>query len=220
MKPVAKFIPGRKLLIVDDDRLGLSMIAYGLTHAGYRVSTAESAEDAEAWLAGGDRPDLAILDVRMAGQGGLYLARRLHEIDHIPFIMLSAYSEPPVVGQATLYGALGYAVKPMDIPQLIPAIEAALARAYELQELRDARQQLQNALDAERNVSVATGITMMEYRLKRGAAFALLRETARKQRRKLAELADDIVRARETLSFDAAQQNFRVATSRSEMIDT
>jgi AmiR/NasT family two-component response regulator len=191
----------KNLLIVDDDRLVLAVIADGLSYAGYRVTTAESAEDAEAMLAGGERPDLVLLDVRMPGNGGLHLALRLHALDHIPFIMLSAYSDPEIVEQATLRGALGFAVKPVDTPQLIPTIEAALARAAELRALRTTSAQLQQALDAERNISVAVGITMMEYRLKRGPAFALLRESARKQRCKLADMADALVKARDTLNF-------------------
>ena len=190
---------GRKqLLVVDDDRLVLSLMASGLTDAGYEVTTADSAEDAEAWLASGERPDLAILDVRMPGQGGLYLAQRLRELDHVPFMMLSAYSEAQIVEKATQCGALGYAVKPLDIPQLIPAVEAALARANELQGLRETRQQLQRALDAERNISVATGIFMMKHRLPRQEAIGLLRDTARSQRRKLADVADDVVGERES----------------------
>lgn len=48
---------GRKqLLVVDDDRLVLSLMASGLTDAGYEVTTADSAEDAEAWLASGSAP--------------------------------------------------------------------------------------------------------------------------------------------------------------------
>ncbi|MEI8323801.1 MAG: response regulator [Betaproteobacteria bacterium] len=172
-------------------------MADGLIDAGYAVTTADSAEEAESWLAGGERPDLAILDVRMPGRGGLYLAQRLRELDHIPFIMLSAYSDAAIVEEATRHGALGYAVKPLDIPQLIPAVEAALARANELQGLRETRQQLQRALDAERNISVATGIYMMQYRLRRSEAFNVLRDAARKQRRKLADMADEIVTAHE-----------------------
>ena len=197
--------PGKKLLIVDDDRLVLSTVADGLSRVGYHVTSVESAEEAEAWLAGGERPDLAILDVRMSGQSGLYLAQRLRELDRIPFMMFSAYSDPLIVAQATESGALAYAVKPQDIPQLVPTIEAALARANELQDLRTLRLQLQQALDNERSISVATGILMMEYRVKRSDAFALLRDSARKQRRKLAEMADDVVSARETLNRTACK---------------
>jgi response regulator NasT len=193
--------PGKQLLIVDDDRLVLAMLVRGLTDAGYGVTSAESAEEAEVWLASGARPDLAILDVRMPGQGGLHLAQRLRDLDHIPFMMLSAYSDPQTVEQATLCGALGYAVKPLDIPQLVPAIEAALARANELQALRTTRQQLQAALDSERDISLAVGITMMQHRLKRSEAFDMLRKSARSRRCKLAELATEIIQAGEKLNF-------------------
>jgi len=182
------------LLLVDDDRLVLSTLSMGLQHAGYRVSTAESSEEAEVLLAGGLRPDLAIVDIRMGGQDGLYLARRLRELDHIPFMMFSAYSEQHMIGQASELGALGYLVKPLDTSQLLPAIEAALARANELQGLRDTRAQLQAALDAERDISVAIGITMAQQQLPRQEAFDLLRKTARSQRRKLAELAAAVIR--------------------------
>jgi AmiR/NasT family two-component response regulator len=196
-------------MMVDDDRLVLATIAGGLEDAGYELSTAESAENAEAILAGGARPDLAILDVRMPGNGGLHLAQRLRALDHIPFIMLSAYSDPEIVKQATQCGALGFAVKPLDIVQLIPTIEAALVRAAELRALRSTGQQLQQALDAERDINVAVGITMMEFRIKRGAAFALLRASARTQRCKLAEMAEAVVKARETLSFGEHQLPLR-----------
>ncbi|MEK9802889.1 MAG: response regulator [Curvibacter sp.] len=188
--------PTRKvrLLLVDDDRLVLATLSGGLKDAGYEISTAESAEEAEMLLASGLRPELAIVDIRMPGQDGIYLARRLRELDHIPFMMLSAYSEQRLIDQASHHGALGYLVKPLDTPQLLPAIEAALSRANELQSLRDARAQLQAALDSERDISVAIGITMMRYRLRRQDAFELLRKTARSERRKLSDLAAELIR--------------------------
>lgn len=193
--------PGRRLLLVEDDRLVLATLASGLTAAGYAVTSAESAEDAEAWLAGGARPDLAILDVRMPGQGGMALAQRLRELDHIPFMMLSAYGDPHLVEQATQCGALGYVIKPQNIAQLVPAIETALARANELQDLRVARQQLQGALDAERNISVAVGIIMMQQHCQRSEAFDLLRQSARRQRCKLAALAEQTIAAADQLNL-------------------
>jgi response regulator NasT len=190
-----------RLLLVDDDRLVLSTLGSGLLDAGYEITTAESAEDAEVLLASGMRPDLAIIDIRMTGQDGLYLARRLRELDHIPFMMLSAYSEQRMIDQASRHGALGYLVKPLDTPQLLPAVEAALSRANELQSLRETRAQLQAALDAERDISIAIGITMALHQLQRQDAFELLRKTARSQRRKLAELAVEIIRSPQALKL-------------------
>jgi response regulator NasT len=189
------------ILLVDDDRLVLSTLALGLNEAGYNVSTAESVDDAEAILASGKRPHLAILDVNMPGKNGLELAERLRSFDYIPFMLLTAYSDQKIVEHAANLGALGYLVKPVDFPRLIPAIEAALARATELRGLRSFTQQLQTALDGERDISIAIGIIMVQYRLSRSAAFDSLRNAARSQRRKLAELAMDIISARETLNL-------------------
>jgi len=189
------------ILLVDDDRLVLATFALGLNAVGYNVNTAESVDDAEAILASGERPDLAIIDVNMPGKNGLELAERLRSFDYIPFMLLTAYSDQKIVEHAANLGALGYLVKPVDFPHLIPAIEAALARASELRGLRSVTQQLQTVLDGERDISIATGIIMVQYRLSRKAAFDSLRNAARSQRRKLAEIAGDIICARETLNL-------------------
>jgi AmiR/NasT family two-component response regulator len=181
------------ILLVDDDRLVLATLSHGLQRAGYRVSSADSAEEAEQFLATGMRPDLAILDVRMPGNSGLQLAERLRQLDQIPFLMLSAYSDAATVEQANACGALSYLVKPIDQAQLGPAVAAALARAEELHRLNTSRQQLQAALDSERDTSIAVGITMAQQQLGRDAAFALLRNSARSQRCKLATLAAQMV---------------------------
>ena len=181
------------LLLVDDDRLILATLSSGLQDMGYQVSTAESVYDAEALLTGGLRPDLAILDVRMPGQNGLKLAERLRDLDRIPFLMFSAFSDTQNVERASSFGALGYLVKPMDVVQIRPTIQAALQRAQEIDSLRQERTQLQAALDGDRSINVATGITMMQYRLPRAPAFEFLRSAARTQRRKLADLAQEAI---------------------------
>lgn len=191
----------KNLLLVDDDRLVLVTISQGLVNAGYTVSTAESVDEAEAILASGERPDLVILDVRMPGRKGLDLAERLRSFDHIPFMFLSAYSDADFVEQASQSGALSYLIKPIDTPQLLPAVGAALARADELKSLRNTERQLQSALDNERGISIAIGITMMQYRVSRREAFELLRKTARNQRRKLADLAAEVITASESLNL-------------------
>ncbi|MGZ5052872.1 MAG: ANTAR domain-containing response regulator [Methylobacter sp.] len=198
----------RRLLLVDDEHLVLATLSTGLSRIGYQVSIAESVDEAEATLASGERPDLVILDVSMPGRSGLELAERLCSFDHIPFILLSAYSDQEIVEQATNCGALGYLVKPVDTRQLVPAIEAALARGKELHCLRKTGQQLQAALDNEREISIAIGITMIQHRIGRKAAFDLLRNTARNRRCKLAALAQDLINASETLNLMDSEKSF------------
>lgn len=194
----------KQLLLLDDDRLVQATLGEGLRQAGYRVVTASSVEEAEEVLAGGGI-DLAILDVRMPGLTGLDLARRLHAADsEVPFIFLTAYSDEELVEQASEAGAMGYVVKPADPDRLVPAIEAAFARAVDARKLRETGRQLQTALDADRDVSLAIGIIMERRRLGRQEAFELLRGQARAERRKLIELAREVVLAAEKLNLVSA----------------
>jgi response regulator NasT len=189
----------RKVLLVDDDRLVLATLGKGLEQSGYAVQACASVEEAKRVIAL-DAPDIAVLDVRMPGISGLDLASELSKEQHIPFIFLTAYSETDVVMKAAENGALGYLVKPVDIPQLVPAIEAGLARAADLRKLRNTEQQLQTALNENREVSMAVGLLMERGRLNRQQAFEALRTTARTQRRKIGEVAEEILAAAELLN--------------------
>jgi len=195
----------RHILVVDDDRLVLAALAEGLRTAGYRVTSVASGEDA---LGITDTPDLALLDVRMPGMSGIELGRKLREQGGIPFLFLSAYGDQEIVKQAAEEGALGYLVKPLDIQQIVPSIEAALARAMEIRQLRDKEAQLSVALAGSREISMVVGLLMQRDRIDRAQAFELLRSSARSKRRPIAELAGELLKAAENLNaVGTTQQN-------------
>lgn len=193
--------PVKSLLLVEDDRLIISTLTTGLKRAGYNVNSAESVTEAESWLDSNERPDLVLLDVHMPDRSGLELTKRLEELNHIPFILLTAHSEQEIIIQATESGAMGYMVKPVDITQLIPAIETAMSRASELQDLRVDKKKLQEVLDNDRLVSVAVGIIMDQRGINREDALNVVRKTARSNQISLTTLAGKIVKSRETLNL-------------------
>ena len=191
--------PQRHILVVDDDRLVLAALAEGLRTTGFRVTGSASGEDALA-LAARDAPDLALLDVRMPGMDGLELGRLLHDRASVPFLYLSAYGQVDIVAQAAEHGALGYLVKPLDIQQIAPSIEAALMRAEEIRKLRETEAQLNSALAGSREISMVVGLLMQRDRLDRTKAFELLRSHARSQRRPVAEIASELLASAEKLN--------------------
>jgi two-component system, response regulator PdtaR len=188
------------VLLVDDDRPILAALAAGMRRAGYTVSEAQSGE-AALDLARSTRFDVALLDVRMPGMSGLDLAKELTQTIDLPFLFMSAHSEIDVVKDAAEYGALGYLLKPVDISQVVPAIEAALARAQELRKLRETEAHLNVALASGREINIAIGIIMERNRVDRQGAFDILRIHARSQRRKMSEMAEEFVKAAETLNM-------------------
>jgi two-component system, response regulator PdtaR len=188
----------RHILVVDDDRLVLAALCEGLRSAGYRVTGTASPHDALG-IAERDIPDLALLDVRMPGMDGIELGRKLREQGGVPFLYLSAYGERNIVRQAVEEGALGYLVKPLDIQQIVPSIEAALTRGGEIGKLRQSEEQLTTALAGNREISMAIGLLMMRDRMNRDQAFETLRGNARAQRRPIAEVAKELLSSAENL---------------------
>lgn len=114
-----------KILVVDDDRLVLATVTHGLTRAGFEVIDADNGDDA-ILLARQHRPDLALLDIRMEGMSGFDVAAYLRESLHTPFMFLSAFADDATVAQVKALGAVAYLVKPLDISQIVPTVEAAL----------------------------------------------------------------------------------------------
>ncbi len=188
-----------RVLIVDDDRLVLATLAKGLRQWGYEVAEASSGE-AGLKFALETKPDMVLLDVNMPRMSGLEVAKALRAQTSIPFMFLTAYGNSEIVKQATEQGAMGYLVKPVDISQIVPAIEAALARGKELVHLRETETQLSTALASSRETSMAIGILMEREHLGRVAAFELLRDNARSQRRKIGDVAEELLGAVELVN--------------------
>ena len=117
-----------KILVVDDDRLVLATVTHGLAKAGYEIIDADNGDDAFL-LARQHRPDLALLDIRMEGMSGFDVAAYLRESLQTPFMFLSAFADDDTVAQVKALGAVAYLVKPLDISQIVPTVEAALVTA-------------------------------------------------------------------------------------------
>ena len=188
-------VPALPVLLVEDDRLFAATLRLGLEAAGLQVFLAPSAEDALNLL-DSVTVGLAIIDEGLPGCSGVEFAARLRERHGLPFIFLTACNQTGCIERAIGEGALAYLVKPVDVAQLLPMIFTAVARSAELADLRANRDQLQSALDQERDISVATGIVMARLDIEHRAAFDLLRRSARSSRRKLADVARELIVSR------------------------
>lgn len=117
------------ILVVDDDRQLLELVARYLGDSGLRVSQARDAAQARAVL-GTHRIDLVVLDLMLPGEDGLSLCRWLRSRAdvHVPILMLTARAEETdrVVGLEM--GADDYLAKPFATRELLARIRAVLRR--------------------------------------------------------------------------------------------
>jgi DNA-binding response OmpR family regulator len=103
-------------------------LSFSLQQAGYRISTAESAEDALA-LVRRDPADLILLDIGLPGMDGLDAVRRFREILRAPVIFLTARRRELDEVLALELGGDDYVTKPFDLDVLLARIRAVLRRA-------------------------------------------------------------------------------------------
>jgi DNA-binding response OmpR family regulator len=117
----------KHILLVDDDALMRRSLAFNLEQAGYRTSTAGSAEDGFN-LARRDPPDLILLDIGLPGMDGLDALRDFRQRADTPIIFVTARRRELDQALGLELGADDYVTKPFDMNVLLARIKAVLRR--------------------------------------------------------------------------------------------
>jgi DNA-binding response OmpR family regulator len=130
----------KRILVVDDDLLALSMLKDHLIASEFEVKPAidgsRVVELTQKWM-----PDLILLDIIIPGVNGLTVARRIREFSSVPIVMLTAKGERSDKLLGFEAGADDYIVKPFSFPELLARIKAVLRR-FEVDELEDYNQSI------------------------------------------------------------------------------
>jgi two-component system response regulator RegA len=106
-------------LVIDDDEVFRNRLCRALTNRGWQ---AEAAADATAALQLAEvlSPDLAVVDLRLPGTGGLEIVRELRRLDETTcIIMLTGYGSIATALSAVKLGANHYLSKPADADQIL-----------------------------------------------------------------------------------------------------
>ena len=182
-----------RILIAEDETIIRLDLRALLEKAGLEVcAEARDGEEAVA-LARSERPDLAIMDVKMPRLDGIEAARRILDERPIPIVMLTAYGQDELVSRAVEAGIFGYLVKPFRETDLLPAIATARARHEELTALREEAESLSEALAARKVIERAKGLLMAKEGLTESEAFDRLRRASQVSGRPLKVIAEAVV---------------------------
>jgi DNA-binding response OmpR family regulator len=117
-----------KILVVDDDRDLLGILAFAFRRAGYLVLEAGDGEQALR-LIHAERPDLVVLDVNLPRLSGFEVCQRVRQTSNVPILMLTVRSEESDVVHGLDLGADDYMAKPFSPQTLLARVRALLRRA-------------------------------------------------------------------------------------------
>ncbi len=120
-------MPGKKILIVDDDPDLVHIFSLNLKRRGYQVATASDGEEGLAKVRS-EKPDLIMVDIKMPKMDGYSFVRQLKQDEgskKIPVIVLTAFE--PMKDMFQMEGVQDYFVKSVNPEGLFAAIEKNLS---------------------------------------------------------------------------------------------
>ena len=190
-------MPAGRILIADDDPVTRMDLRGMLEAIGYTV-VGEAGDGEEACLLARNlRPDLIILDIMMPKCSGLEAAATISRERLGPVMMLTAYSDAPMIEDANRAGVLAWLVKPFRQQELQPSIEMAVARYREMLALTGALEVTQQESETERLAARARRILVHSHAITDQEAGRRLQAQALASGKELRIVAEAVIMASE-----------------------
>lgn len=115
------------ILVVDDEQSICLLLQDVLTQFGHRVITCQDGATA-VQIATERSFDLAFMDIRMPGMGGLEALKKLHEIHpDTTYVMITGYAATDVMEESLRSGASACLCKPFSLSQVMKVLQQVTA---------------------------------------------------------------------------------------------
>jgi response regulator NasT len=189
-----------RIAVADDERDMRDFFREFLPPLGHTVVGAASTGSELVALCRDERPDLVITDIKMPDMDGIDAARAACDERPVPIILVSAFHDQQLLDRAEEDYVLAYLVKPIKATHLVPAINIALRRFEQFQDLRKEAADLRQALEDRKVIERAKGALMKRTGLDESEAFRRMQKLASEKSRKLVDIAGAILVAEEAAS--------------------
>jgi AmiR/NasT family two-component response regulator len=182
-----------RVVVAEDEAIIRLDLVETLRAEGYDVVGDTGRGDEAVDLVAEHDPDVVLLDIKMPGLDGIEVTRAVTAERQAAVIILTAFSQRDLIDRAREAGAMAYLVKPYQRNDLVPAVELALARFREFKALEGQVEQLGERLEVRKLVDRAKGRLIDDHGLSEADAFAFIQQTAMTGRRKMADVASEII---------------------------
>lgn len=183
-----------RIVVAEDEAIIRLDLVEMLAEEGYLVVGEASRGDDAIELVRSLGPDLAIFDIKMPGLDGISAARVVVDEELCGVIVLTAFSQRDLIESARDVGVLAYLMKPFQKPELVAAVEVAVARHRERTALSNEVHDLRERLTTRKLVDQAKAI-LLKRGLSEGDAFAEIQRSAMNSRSTMRAVAQAIVKA-------------------------
>ena len=204
-QPIAKFVALRHqccmtlrdltILVLDENAIRASIIEEGLREAGYHRVTVIHEVNGVARTIETLQPDVIFIDLENPNRDMMEHLFQLTRTVGRPIAMFVDRSDTASIEAAVEAGVSAYVVDGLKKERVKPILDMAVSRFNAFSRLQRELADAKSALEERKVIERAKGILMKMRGLSEEEAFALLRQTAMNEKKKISEIAQSVVTA-------------------------
>jgi response regulator NasT len=183
------------ILVIDENAIRASIIEEGLREAGHTRVTVVHEVNGIARIIETLMPDVIIIDIENPNRDMMEHLFQLTRTVSRPIAMFVDRSDTASIEAAVDAGVSAYIVDGLKKERVKPILDMAVSRFNAFNRLRRELADARSALEERKLVERAKGILMKMRGLSEEEAFALLRQTAMNEKKKMSEIAQSVVTA-------------------------
>jgi response regulator NasT len=183
------------ILVIDENAIRASIIEEGLREAGHARVTVMHEMKGVARVIETLQPDVIVIDIENPDRDMLEHLFQLTRTIARPIAMFVDRSDTASIEAAVDAGVSAYIVDGLRKERVKPILDMAVSRFNAFSRLQRELAEAKSALEERKVVERAKGILMKMRNLSEEEAFALLRQTAMNENKKMSEIAQSVVTA-------------------------
>ncbi len=145
------------------------------------------------------KPDVILIGADVPKQNMLTDVATISQKQSVPIVMFTRDNRSESIHAATQAGVSAYVVNGLSPERIQPIIEAAIARFREFQALAQELEKTKTSLAERKVIERAKGVVMEQRGCTEAEAYRLLQKMAMDQKKRLAEVAQDVLSITEVL---------------------
>ncbi|MFK0207119.1 ANTAR domain-containing response regulator [Agrobacterium sp. NPDC090283] len=183
------------ILVIDENAIRASIIEEGLREAGYQRVTVIHEVNGVARTIDTLQPDVIFIDLENPNRDMMEHLFQLTRTVGRPIAMFVDRSDTASIEAAVEAGVSAYVVDGLKKERVKPILDMAVSRFNAFSRLQRELAEAKSALEERKVIERAKGILMKMRGLSEEEAFALLRQTAMNEKKKISEIAQSVVTA-------------------------
>ncbi len=183
------------ILVIDENAIRASIIEEGLREAGHSNVTVINEVNGVARIIETTKPDVIVIDIENPNRDMMEHLFQLTRTVSRPIAMFVDRSDTAQIEAAMEAGVSAYVVDGLKKERVKSILDMAVSRFTAFSRLQRELAEAKSALEERKVIERAKGILMKMRGLSEEDAFALLRQTAMNEKKKMSEIAQSVVTA-------------------------